>query len=840
MSEYARLSALEDLIRWSPFGLLTDDPGYTLPFADFVQGDLPVEYSLAKLAPLLEEWPETPAYIREALGSGIPAEALASVPPGLQSTRGWITQLPLYCALWAQPMPEHEAAGRVAQATVLLAGAILTDEGQGIGMGGFAAATYSACRAARRIGQNEYVPTCFAKALGSANSLAGVLDAVASTRGSGVVLTDRQQALVSGIDVLVRDAVDFRLPRTRSRSSGNSRPRVIELGAEVGDLVVHHQVSQESGTGNLQPRVTGPIEQVDDLAVQRSIHQERQGDPARQRAPKPPRKEVDDLVVQHSIHQGPMEGLPDPEDLAEATAASAESPQRSVATISVPLSVPAAYVGPRQMLWRATFAARAIKTSAQSLLLAGDRLQLVDLEAAERYSIELVKGSLRSPSEGITQGAIAAAAMLVTGLSVEGIQELRVVKESSDVPSIPTGHYLVVSEALIVMPGPKLIDGFVPPDNDSQHYRPVTERLELKLPQQLHWVQLLLRFASGKIGTQPFNDPMYVENVRLFSRAVNERFGARLTPTRIAQFQSRQLIATSGDRADAALITGGMADARLYYYAPTVSHLLQCHESIWTGVYRGMGLPVENNVTEPAWAPPGYLIEPKGPYLGSRCCPTDRGVVLMVEALINHCRSTLRGRRDQARTRRVHNALVAYTCQMVMWHTGIRAVTDGVEIALYDRVTGMLGVSDKNTDSYYSSRVVWIPAIARSQIDAYLEHLAQFHQVFPELAGQGKKLYFVDEAGDAVPVRVETLKRLGPQTHVYRMNAQRHYLRTRLRELGVPAPSIDALLGHGAHGEEPYARHSCYSALRLRQDIEAPLQQLSEHAEWRVLHGLKD
>lgn len=114
-----------------------------------------------------------------------------------------------------------------------------------------------------------------------------------------------------------------------------------------------------------------------------------------------------------------------------------------------------------------------------------------------------------------------------------------------------------------------------------------------------------------------------------------------------------------------------MADARLYYYAPAVSHLLQCHESIWTGVCRGMGLPVENNVTESAWAPPGYLIEPKGPYIGSRCCPTDRGVVLMVEALINHCRSTLRGRRDQARTRRVHNALVAYTCQMVMWHIGI-------------------------------------------------------------------------------------------------------------------------------------------------------------------------
>ncbi|MEZ5463276.1 hypothetical protein [Dokdonella sp.] len=161
-------------------------------------------------------------------------------------------------------------------------------------------------------------------------------------------------------------------------------------------------------------------------------------------------------------------------------------------------------------------------------------------------------------------------------------------------------------------------------------------------------------------------------------------------------------------------------------------------------------------------------------------------------------------------------------------------------MALYDRSTGMLGVSDKNTDSYYSSRVVWIPPIAQRQIDTYLEHLEVMQALFPDLAGQGKKLYFIDDDAHAVPVRIDTLKRVGPKSHVYPMNAQRHYLRTRLRELDVPAQSIDALLGHGAHGEEPYARHSCYSAVRLRKDIEAPLQLLSEHAGWKVLPGLKN
>ncbi|MEZ5463277.1 hypothetical protein [Dokdonella sp.] len=506
MTELMRVAALSDLIRWSPICTAAGDPGYTLPFAEFVAADLPVEYSLARLAPLLEQWPETPPALRKALSSGTPIDSLPRVQPGLQPTKGWITKMPLYCALWAQPLAAFERAGRVAQAAVLLAAAILEEDETGLVW--FPAAAQTACLSVRRIGQNEHTPTGFSEALGRAQSLVEVLCAVEFTRRDGLVLTPRQNALLAGISVLVKDAVDERMPRSR-KSSGGRRQRIAAPAAEI-----------------------------------------------------------DDLVAQHSIHEQIEDGLPDLGDIAEGTAAVAESPQRSTITVSVPLTVPAAFVGPQQMLWRATYAARGIRTSAQSLLLAGDRLQLVDLEAGERYATELREGGIRSPSVESTQGAIVAAAMLVTGLSMEGIRDLQVAKTLADVPSVPTKHYLVAPDALLVIPGPRLKGGFVPSDNDSQHYRPVLSRLTLKLPQRLNWIQLLLDFANQQIGNQPFGEPAYVEYVGLFTQAVNDRFGSRLTPARISQFLARQLVATSGDRADAALITGGMADARLYYYAP--------------------------------------------------------------------------------------------------------------------------------------------------------------------------------------------------------------------------------------------------------------------------------
>lgn len=829
-AEPTRYSALARLIR----GLAKDDgPDAPLPSAEFKDGDLAIECSLAQIAPFLIGWPDTPKFLREALRLGPPIEKLTPPRPGFKLGGGKADELPIYYALCMQPVPATEAAGRVAQAAVLLAAAILYED---IGVGAFVSSMRLACRAVRQIGSNTHAHPEFIHALAQVKSGRGVLKAIESVGARPLVLTVGQATVLLKIRVFLRDAFEGRMPRDGVERKSRPKPPV------APDVVGPDVPGPERGEPEKPPGGGEPENRPKRPPAARRV------------------AEVDDLVAEHSIREDATEGLPSADEVSEAAASSAESPRRSTVAVNVPLNVPAHFVSSRQVISRAKFAARAIATSAQSLMLAGDRLQLIDLEAAERYATGLRSRAFRPPSEGVSQGAIVAAAMLITGLSADGLSDLKVVEQLAHVPERPDAPYLVVSDEVLVIPGPQLVDGFVPRSADQEHYRSVAEQLVLKLPRELAWIQLLMEFAGRHVGGSPFSDPECAGQVSLFVSAVNDRFGSRLTPSRISQFQARQLFATSGDRADVALLFGGKADARLYYYAPAVAHVLRCHQSIWKGVLKSMGLSVESDPAdknhplpwaERPWHDGQVWSEPADPYVGSQCCPTDRGVAAMVEAMINHCRTTLTGRRDKARTRQVHNALVAYTCQMVMWHTGIRAVTDPVELGLYDHASGMLSVSDKNTDSYYASRVVWVPPIAQRQIAAYLEHLVEFKksykqsdkkpdkQVFENLASRGNTLFFVDEDDAPTAVRVEILRQQVPQGHVYPMNAQRHYLRTRLRELGVPAQTIDALLGHGARGEEPYAKHSCYSAARLRSDLEMPLQHLSEQAGWTVLHGLK-
>jgi hypothetical protein len=805
VTERTRYAALARLIRgMSDF----DDPDDPLPCADFVDGDSAVEFTLARIAPLLTKWPEAPKFLRDALQMGPPIEQLSQPRPGLEPSGGKIDELPLYCALWMQPVASTEAAARVVQASVLVAAAILFDEEEGIGA--FASSTKLACRAVRQIGTNVHAHPDFMQALAQPQSASGVLEAILTTWNTcwerEVAMTKGQANAILKIRVLLRDALESRRRRDGITRARHSQAPVVSLVADA-DAPAADDSSRTNHSEDRQTR----------LRAERRV------------------AEVDDLAAAHSILEDETDGLPGPEEVAEGAAPTSESPRRSVAVVDVPLTVPANFVGQAAMLWRAKNAARAIASSHQSLLAASDRLQLVDLEAAERYVGEHLQGA--DGSTDLRQGAIVTAAMLVTSLSIDDIRNIRVVDSIHEVPDRPKMHYLVLEGKVLVVPCPHLGEGYEPRGADCDHYRPAVERIDVELPRQLKWVGLLMQFVSKKAWATLFSKANHVESAGEFIRRVNKSYASRLTLARISQFQARQLAVTTGDRADAALLTGGTAGARPYYYAPSLAHLGWCYESMWKGAYKGMGLPPE----KASWAKRAYTKswdEPSEPFTGSRACPTEEGVALMVEAMVKHCRSVLRGRRSKLRMRRVHNALVGYTCQMILWHTGIRAVNDPVEIGLYDPVTNLLGVSDKNNDSYYSSRVVWIPPIAQRQINAYQKHSLEYQRQFPHLAEQGNKLFFVDEDNRAVPVRVELLKQQLPEGHVYPLNAQRHYLRTRLRELDVPAQSIDALLGHGALGEEPYARHSCYSAARLREDIEAAIFHLSEKAGWVVLQGL--
>ncbi len=334
-AEPTRYSALARLIR----GLAKDDgPDAPLPSAEFKDGDLAIECSLAQIAPFLIGWPDTPKFLREALRLGPPIEKLTPPRPGFKLGGGKADELPIYYALCMQPVPATEAAGRVAQAAVLLAAAILYED---IGVGAFVSSMRLACRAVRQIGSNTHAHPEFIHALAQVKSGRGVLKAIESVGARPLVLTVGQATVLLKIRVFLRDAFEGRMPRDGVERKSRPKPPV------APDVVGPDVPGPERGEPEKPPGGGEPENRPKRPPAARRV------------------AEVDDLVAEHSIREDATEGLPSADEVSEAAASSAESPRRSTVAVNVPLNVPAHFVSSRQVISRAKFAARAIATSAK-------------------------------------------------------------------------------------------------------------------------------------------------------------------------------------------------------------------------------------------------------------------------------------------------------------------------------------------------------------------------------------------------------------------------------------------------------------------------------------------
>lgn len=340
-----------------------------------VPGRNEVEWTLARLAPLVSNWSESPRDLVAALRRGTDFDTPAtSVAAGTQPKRGLITAFPLYCALWAQPLDPYKAAGRVAQAATLASAALLA--GGPDGLQPYASALGSACLSCRRIGSGTFVPEGLIEGLASATSLQAVLVAIdAAKQSARLVLTDEQVRLLGGLHVLLEDALRSRQPRKHRGHTGPRPPR----------------------------RVAGSAE-------------------------------VDDPTPEHQTYEDPTARGPSADDLAEGAAGVREPAARRIATVKVPTSIPATSLSPGQLHWRAKYRTRAISTSAQGLLLASDRLQLVDIAAAEQAIADLQSRRWRPPKP-VLQGAFAVSASLLLGRPVEKLKKLKVVARIDEIPS---------------------------------------------------------------------------------------------------------------------------------------------------------------------------------------------------------------------------------------------------------------------------------------------------------------------------------------------------------------------------------------------------------------------
>ncbi|MDN5874131.1 MAG: hypothetical protein L0H29_07080, partial [Sinobacteraceae bacterium] len=475
-----------------------------------------------------------------------------------------------------------------------------------------------------------------------------------------------------------------------------------------------------------------------------------------------------------------------------------------------------------------------IATSAQGLLVSARHLQLVDVAALMEAAADLLSGHWK-PRPKVGRAAAAVYLSLLTGRSIQHLNKFRVFATPAEAdPAGAQDVELIVDTRQFRIRIPELPNAYVPAAEEAYLYRATTRTLNLKLP-VLPCTSLILRVLKS-IAQVPFGkrNPTLVKQAEDFVRMVNHRAGARITLARVAQFLARQIHLMSGDWADVSLVSGEeRSDPRLYYYAPSVVTLQNHYDAVWRGVQAGLRPPDSESSSAPV---SNGANASRGPSVsvGSRGCPRDDAVREMVESQIESCQAALRGRRGSKRIRTAHNALAIYTYLMVAWHTGVRAVDVPVDLVQYDSATGFLGVSDKDTDDYYASRLAWLPPVAQKQVARYLSNVDTLSADAGLELAHGLGLFLLDDAGKPVQFTMKVLRRLLVD-YPFRLNAQRHYLRTRLRELHVPAQAVDALLGHGDPGQESYARHSCYSPEQMKREMGSALKKLSIQMGWRVL-----
>ncbi len=483
-------------------------------------------------------------------------------------------------------------------------------------------------------------------------------------------------------------------------------------------------------------------------------------------------------------------------------------------------------ISTRQAYFRARQASRAIQTRAQGLLAASDRLQLVDISALNTAISELLKNK-PSVSTDLESGLVLLTASLLLGCPASQLSTITI-RQSHSLDLHKPHRKSLLTPTHWILPVTKLPSAYVPPLSDRELYRAPVACIVLRLPDlpfrdviEHYFKKLPALFEMSRADILADSACRYI----------NSMHNARLTPSRVAGFLERQIYAMTGDWADAAFFITGVSDsaeARRYYYAPRHDYVSGRYDEVWRAVEQVLGLRRSTVQVQQIGA---------GACVGSAACPTLAAVRQMVHEQIRICRETRVGRPNFKRQASRHNALALYTWLMLMWLSGARAVDDAINLSLYDSATGLLQLSDKDTDEYYASRLAWMPDVAQQQINVYLQHVELLTLDYPGTLP--RQLFFIAENNNTLePLTLRRVRGKLDPDYPFPLNAQRHFLRTELRERGTPAECVDALLGHGSSGQEPYGTHTCYSARELITELREPLTRISDQCGWKVLAKL--
>jgi hypothetical protein len=463
-------------------------------------------------------------------------------------------------------------------------------------------------------------------------------------------------------------------------------------------------------------------------------------------------------------------------------------------------------------------------------------------------------------------------AMYWTGNDLATVHQYRFCKTRNDLPQVES---LDPNDFRFVFDSEEWVHGSLRPDYKSLLKEPAKQFLNdtynyVILPIQNGTAGILRRclatrvdktqkkWRSKRIFEQNLAD--YDVAVTAFLRSINRKYKIRLTKTRIANDLFQRLCQYGGDIVEPMLITGrghylGMVP--LHYSSPSLYRL----QTVYTGTCQLISDAVYQSLEKPA--KPAKVNKDQFPeteaiqkYAGGRHYLIKGMVTKLLDGeqgLVQRFNECLKFAGFNDYWVNLHNDYTLYVVEMLGFATGYRAVRDPLDsLAQIDWLTGFACISDKDDLDYYNARLVWIPSLVRDQIRNYQQHCRQLGErlmlINPRLAK--KLLNHGDPSDGAVPFLFllkpdGRLLKLRP-TEIYKrlrdifpvpVNANRSYLRNRLRELDCPGEMVNYFLGHWENGEEPFGPYSTLSPQAYKQALEPLLEQIMKADGWRIIQG---
>lgn len=360
----------------------------------------------------------------------------------------------------------------------------------------------------------------------------------------------------------------------------------------------------------------------------------------------------------------------------------------------------------------------------------------------------------------------------------------------------------------------------------------------------------------------PKKGVIYYRVITSFVASVNKRHNCRLTPGRIADYMFDAIANHSGsDLVAAMLITGrthclGMNP--LHYTALPVSFLQRIYREVCanTSDLVKSELDIKDGGVLSRAVDVKIATTKDEPYIGSRYLPVREVVQNLICEVQKSLNAANKAESSLDKILQVHKYLTLYTCLMIGYATGFRAVREPFFVeSQIDRTTGLALLSDKDSGDYYNARLVWLPPFCLHQFDLYHSHLKHLYDrliflnpiLFEKVHGFTRAtsnksniplLFFFESDRNEIEVRPAILVKELSHLFTLPINSNRHYLRSSLIGNRCPHTVVNAFMGHWERGQEPFSKYSGLSPLVYRDSLMKYLLPILERDGWKPLPGL--